>query len=69
MLPEYTVAEPGICAFFYRNRYRVPRVRELFDFLVMRFREASHEWLDRLPGQPVQQVNRQLRERMPSKID
>jgi len=53
VLPEYTVEEPGVYAVFHRNRYRVSRVRELLEFLVARFHQASQELLDGLPGQPA----------------
>lgn len=53
VLPEYTVEEPGVYAVFHRNRYRVPRVRELLDFLMERFRRASLGLWGGLPGQPA----------------
>ncbi|WP_409302859.1 LysR substrate-binding domain-containing protein [Pseudomonas sp. KCJK8993] len=43
VLPDYAVAEPGIYALLHRNRYQVPRVRVLLDFLLERFRQASQE--------------------------
>ncbi len=53
VLPEYTVEEPGVYALLHRNRYQVPRVRELLDFLIEQFRQTSHELLDGLPGRPA----------------
>ncbi|WP_423456451.1 LysR family transcriptional regulator [Ottowia sp. VDI28] len=58
VLPEYTVEESGLYAIFHRNRYQVPRVQELLDFLVERFRKASHELLDGLPGAPASGTSR-----------
>lgn len=53
VLPQYTVAEPGIYAILHRNRYQVPRVRTLLDFLHERFRQNSRELIAGLPGQPA----------------
>lgn len=53
VLPEYTVDEPGVYAIIHRNRYQVPRVRELLEFLAMRFGQAADELLAGLPGRPA----------------
>jgi DNA-binding transcriptional LysR family regulator len=43
LLPDYIRAEPGVYAVLHRTRYAVPRVRQLIEFLVARFAQASEE--------------------------
>lgn len=53
VLPQYTVTEPGIYAIFHRNRYQLPRVQMLLDFLKGQFEKASRKLIMGLPGEPV----------------
>ena len=46
LLPDYIRAEPGVYAVLHRTRYAVPRVRQLIEFLVARFAQASEELAD-----------------------
>lgn len=43
LLPEFISSEPGVYAVYHRNRYRVPRVRAMLDFLTERFSFSSTE--------------------------
>lgn len=53
VLPQYAVKEPGIYAILHRNRYQVPRVQMLMDFLKDQFEKASRKLIMGLPGEPV----------------
>jgi len=45
LLPGFSASEAGVYAVLHANRYQVPRVRALLDFLVERFSRASEELL------------------------
>ncbi|MCU1729492.1 LysR family transcriptional regulator [Pseudomonas sp. 7P_10.2_Bac1] len=45
LLPDFCLPEAGVYAVLHGNRYRIPRVRVLLDFLVERFGQAAEELL------------------------
>jgi len=45
LLPDFCLPEAGVYAVLHGNRYRIPRVRVLLDFLVERFGQATEELL------------------------
>lgn len=54
LLADFSICEAGVYAVLHANRYQVPRVRALLDFLVERFSQASDELLRDLPAPRAQ---------------